>query len=323
MNNLSTSVERVEAVVQPQPGIRERLATWRHHHRQTLLAYTILTPMVIYFVIFTWLPLIFLFVLSFTEWNIIQWPPTFVGLRNYQEVIVEGYYRRVMLNTLVLGSSVLAINLIVGFGTALVLNQQISGRGIFRTIWYLPVIISGAVMAQMMAIFLHPSESGVVNIVLQAVFGLKKPVLWSVNTLWMPIWVIIFTAWRGVGWVVTFFLAGLQSIDPTLYEAAKIDGANGRQLLWYVTIPMMAPIIIFATVTGLIGGLQMWEAPLVLTGGGPQNSTNTLVFSMYRDAFSNLRVGMGTAEAALLLVVLTIGISFQFRFYRRNYLGEK
>jgi len=297
----------------------ERFRRWRFRHRHTLIAYIILSPMAIYFTIFVWLPLIFLFVLSFAEWNIIQWPPVFVGFKNYSKVVSEPYYLRVMLNTLVLGVSVLIINLVVGFGTALILNQRIYGRGVFRTIWYLPVVISGAVMAQMMVIFLHPSEAGVVNLLLKVLFR-AKPVLWTRSVTWMPIWVVVFTSWRGIGWVVTFFLAGLQSIDPSLYEAAKIDGANSRQLLFHITIPLMVPIIIFATVTGLIGGLQMWEAPLVMTGGGPENSTNTLVFSMYRDAFSNLSVGLGTAQAVILLLILTVGIGLQLRFYRQTYL---
>jgi len=299
-------------------SVFERFRVWRFRHRQPLIAYVILTPMVLYFIIFVWLPLIFLFVLSFAEWNIIQWPPVFVGFKNYGKVVMDPYYLRVILNTIILGGAVLAINLVVGFGTALVLNQQIRARGVFRTIWYLPVVISGAVMAQMMVIFLHPSESGVINLLLKMVLGIK-PVLWPLSTIWMPVWVVVFTAWRSVGWVVTFFLAGLQSIDPVLYEAAKIDGANGRQVLWYITIPLMVPIIIFATVTGLIGGLQMWEAPLIMTGGGPGNSTNTMVFSMYRDAFSNLSVGLGTTQAAILLLILTIGIGLQLSFYRRTY----
>ena len=299
-------------------SVLERFRIWRFRHRHTFTAYVILSPMVLYFTIFVWLPLIFLFVLSFSEWNIIQWPPVFVGARNYVKVVADPYYRQVIGNTIILGVSVLAINLIVGFGTALVLNQSIRARGVFRTIWYLPVVISGAVMAQMMVIFLHPSESGVINLLLKTVFGVK-PVLWPRSDTWMPAWVVIFTSWRGVGWVVTFFLAGLQSIDPVLYEAARIDGANRRQLMFHITIPLMLPVIIFATVTGLIGGLQMWEAPLLMTGGGPSNVTNTLVFSMYRDAFSNLSVGLGTTQAAILLLVLTVGIGLQLSFYRRTY----
>ena len=298
--------------------LSERFRVWRFRNRNTITAYAILTPMAIYFTIFLWLPVVFLLGLSLMEWNVIQWPPTFVGWKNFTTILEDPYYHRVGLNTVVLGTSVLLINLIVGFGVALLLNQSIAGRGLFRTIWYLPVILSGAVMAQMMIVFVHPSDAGVLNVLLKTLFGIK-PILWTRHTTWMPIWVIVFTVWRGIGWVITFFLAGLQSIDPTLYEAAKIDGANSRQLLRYITIPQMTPIILFVTVTGLIGGLQIWEAPLVLTTGGPENSTNTLVFSMYRDAFSDLQMGLGSAQAALLLLVLTLGISVQLRFYRRYY----
>jgi multiple sugar transport system permease protein len=171
-------------------------------------------------------------------------------------------------------------------------------------------------MAQMFAIFLSPSKEGAVNLVLRALFDIK-PLLWPRDQTWMPIWVIVFTVWRGIGWVVVFFLAGLQSIQPVLYEAAEIDGANGWQKLIHVTIPQMRPIILFVTVTGLVGGLQMWEAPLLMTGGGPENVTNTLVFSMYRSAFADMQVGLGTAQAAILLLVMAVGIALQFRYYRR------
>jgi len=295
-----------------------RIRTWRNRNRATITAYTILTPMIVYFTVFVWLPVIFLFVLSMMQWNIVQWPPHFVGLENYRKILEDPYYHKVIFNTFFLGLSVLILNIVIGFSAALLLNQQIVGRGVFRTIWYIPAILSGAVMAQMMLVFLLPTSGGVMNMLMNTIFGMD-PVLWQRSTTWMPIWVIVFTVWRGIGWTVIFFLAGLQSIDPTLYEAAKIDGANSPQLLRYITIPQMVPILLFVTVTGLIGSLQIWEAPLVLTGGGPENSTNTLVFSMYRDAFSNLDVGKGVAQAAMLLLVLTVGIGFQLRQYRRTY----
>lgn len=304
----------------PEAPVRrlERLNNWRHRHRDTLLAYTILTPMTVYFLFWTWLPVIFLFILSLHKWNIIQWPPTYVGLANYEKIFSDPYYVRVLFNTLVLGVSAVVINLVVGFAVALLLNQRIRGRGMFRTIWYIPAILAGAVMAQVMATFLLPSEGGVVNTILRVIFG-APPVLWPRETFWMPVWVVVFACWRSIGWVVIFFLAGLQSIDPTLYEAAKIDGANSPQLLRFITIPQMIPIILFVSVTGIIGGLQMWEAPMVMTGGAPENSTNTLVFSMWRDAFADLKVGHGTAQAAILLLVLSVGIGFQLRYYRRYY----
>jgi multiple sugar transport system permease protein len=302
---------------EPEPFI-ERLGRWRYRHKSTITAYTILTPMLIYFVAIVWVPVILLFILSTMHWNIIQWPPNFVGLENYRKILVDPYYQRVFQNTVVLGLASLLINVIGGFSVALLLNQQIVGRGIFRTIWYIPAILSGAVMAQMMLVFLLPTSGGVMNMVLHIFLGMD-PVLWQRNTLWMPIWVIVFVVWRGIGWTVIFFLAGLQSIDPALYEAAKIDGANGPQLLRYITVPQMVPIFLFVTVTGLIGSLQQWEAPMLLTSGGPENSTITLVYSMYKDAFSNLDVGKGVAQAAVLLLALSVGIGFQLRYYQKLY----
>jgi multiple sugar transport system permease protein len=315
---MATNTKQIASDSQPSLSRSQRFRAWRYRNRGTVTAYTILTPMLIYFVVLVWLPVIFLFVLSLMQWNIVEWPPHFVGLLNYRKIIQDPYYHQVIRNTVVLGTTVLAINIVVGFSVALLLNQQIVGRGIFRTIWYIPAVLSGAVMAQMMLVFLLPTKGGVLNMLLSTFAGMDA-VLWQRDTTWMPIWVIVFTVWRGIGWTVIFFLAGLQSIDPALYEAAKMDGANNPQLLRYITIPQMVPILLFVGVTGIIGSLQIWEAPLVLTGGGPENSTMTLVFSMYRDAFSNLDVGKGVAQAAMLLLVLTLGIGVQLRYYRRLY----
>ena len=305
--------------VNESTSLAHRFGRWRHHHRQTITAYTILTPMMIYLVVFVWLPLVFLFGLSFTQWNIISWPPRFVALDNYRQFIGDSYYRGAVVTTFKLGVSVLLLNVIGGFAVAVLLNGPIRGRWMFRTLWYVPAVLSGAVMAQAMAIFLYPDEHGVVNMILGKLLGIE-PVRWLWRTDWMPVWVVLFASWRSIGWVIIFFLAGLQAVDPMLYEAARIDGANRLQLLWHITVPSLTPVFIFVSVTGLIGALQMWEAPLVLTAGGPQNSTMTMVYAMYVDAFDNLMMGMGTAQAAILLLMLVLGIGFQFRFYKQYYL---
>jgi ABC-type sugar transport system permease subunit len=132
----------------------------------------------------------------------------------------------------------------------------------------------------------------------------------------MPFWVIAFTIWRGIGYNVVFFLAGLQAVDPALHEAARVDGANRWQGFWYITVPQIAPITLFVIVTGLVGSLQIWEAPLILTLGGPDNTTNTLVYSIYKDAFSSLSVGMAATQSLLLLVVLTVLSGLNLRLFR-------
>jgi ABC-type sugar transport system permease subunit len=304
-------------VARPAETWQEGFRRWRWRHRHVLLAYTILTPILIYFVLFTWVPIIVLGIFSFTEWNIVQWPPDFVGLKNYVQIFTDPYYHKVMLVTVTLGLATLVLNMGIGMTVALLLNEKIKGRGIFRTIWYLPVVISGAVMAQTLAVFLYPGQNGVVNSLLGLV-GLPS-VIWTQSTFWMPVWVVLFSVWRGVGGVVIFFLAGLQSIDPILYEAARVDGANRQQSFRNITIPQLAPITLFVFVTQCVGALQMWEAPLVLTFGGPDNSTRTMVYSLYSDAFGNLTMGLATAQSVILLIVLVALSAFNLRVFRVRY----
>jgi ABC-type sugar transport system permease subunit len=295
-------------------GVASPAGSWRWKHRQAITAYAILTPIVLYLLIFTWVPILVLAVISLTSWNIVQWPPTFVGLANYLDIFTDPYYQRIIRTTVTFALIVLALELGVGFGIALLLNQKLRGRAVFRTIWYLPVIISGAVLAQTLAVFLYPARFGALNSIL-GLFG-QEPIIWTRSEFWMPFWIIMFSFWRGVGTVVIFYLAGLQSIDATLYEAAQVDGANRWNLFRHITIPQLAPVTLFVFMTGLIRSLQIWEAPLVLTFGGPNNSTRTLVYSMYSDAFGNLQMGLAAAESVLLLLVLMSLSGLNLRFLR-------
>jgi ABC-type sugar transport system permease subunit len=127
---------------------------------------------------------------------------------------------------------------------------------------------------------------------------------------------ILFSFWRGVGVSVIFFLAGLQSVDPALYEAAQVDGADRWRLFRHITIPQLAPVTFFVFVTRLVLALQIWEAPLVLTFGGPNNATRTAVYSMYADAFGNLTMGLAAAESIALLVVLMVLSVVNLRYLR-------
>jgi ABC-type sugar transport system permease subunit len=298
----------------PPASLGERWRVWRWKNRQTVLAFTILTPLFLYLLLFTWVPIMVMAALSVTEWNIVRWPPTFVGFDNYIEIFTTAYYQKVIGTTVLFGVIVLCLELGVGFGIAMMLNEKIKGRAVFRTIWYLPVVISGAVLAQTLAVFLYPAKIGALNSILD-LFG-AGPVIWTRSEFWMPFWVVMFSFWRGVGGVVIFFLAGLQAIDVSLYEAAQVDGANRWKLFQHITIPQLAPVTLFVFMTSLVRTLQTWEAPLVLTFGGPNNSTRTLVYSMYSDAFGNLAMGMAAAESMILLVVLMTLSGINLRVFR-------
>src|SRR3990172_8381863 len=297
----------------------ERLRRWYRHRRDTVVAWTFLTPMVIYFLIMTFIPLGFLIVVSFMEWNIIT-PPQWVGLRNIQKVFSsfdDWFYPKVIGRTFLYAIAILVLNIAGGFFIALVLNQNIKGKGIFRTMWYLPSVFSGAVVALLIRIYLAGSSVGVLNMIIQKFGG--EPVDWINDQLWMPIIGVLFVVWQGIGFPVIFFLAGLQGIDENLYDAARIDGANDVQLLRYITIPQMTPVLLFISVTGMIGSMQMWEVPKIISAGGPNNLTYTLVYSIQNDSFAALDMGMGTAQSLVLFLMLLVFIGWQLNNYRKQY----
>lgn len=296
-----------------------RLQRWYRHNRDAIIAWTFLTPMVIYFLFMTFIPLGFLIGVSFTEWNIIS-PPRWIGLANIAKVLSDFdhyFYLKVIGRTILYAIAILTLNIGGGFFIALLLNQQIKAKGVFRTMWYLPSVFSGAVVALLLKIYLAGSSVGVLNMVIGR-FGIQ-PVDWINSTFWMPIIGVLFAVWQGIGFTVIFFLAGLQGIDENLYDAAKIDGANNVQLLRYITIPQMVPMLLFISVTGMIGSMQMWEVPKIISAGGPANMTYTLVYSIQNDSFAALDMGLGTAQSLVLFLMLLVFIGWQLNQYRKQY----
>ena len=299
-----------------EPG---RFRIWARRHRDAIVAWTFLGPMVLYFVIMTFVPMAFLVVVSFTRWNLIS-PPEWAGLDNLKIIFSDyqdWFYLKVIGRTVLYGVVILILNIVGGFSIALLLNQDIRFKGVFRTMWYLPGIFSGAVIALLLKIFLQGSSYGILNMIGER-FGMQ-PIDWVRDPFWMPIITVVYVVWQGIGFPVIFFLAGLQGVDENLYDAAKIDGANNFQLLRYITIPQMVPVLLFISVTGLIGSMQMWEVPRLITGGGPDNVTYTLVWSIQNDAFGALEMGLGTAQSLVLFVLLLAFIGWQLNNYRKQY----
>ena len=296
-----------------------RFQRWYRRNREAVIAWSFLTPMVIYFLIMTFVPLIFLFAISFTEWNLIS-PPQWVGFRNIAKVLSSfdnWFYPKIIARTFLYAIGILTLNIVGGFFIALVLNQNIKGKGFYRTMWYLPSVFSGAVMALLLAKYLAGSNQGVFNMLLGN-FGIE-PVDWVRSPFWAPVIALIFPVWQGIGFTVIFFLAGLQGVDENLYDAGRIDGANDFQLLRYITIPQMAPVLLFISVTGLIGSMQMWEVPKLITFGNPNYATYTLVYSIQQDSFAALDMGLGTAQSLVLFLMLLVFIGWQLNQHRKQF----
>ena len=309
----------IRAPAVPPASTRERFRRWRFRNRHSVEGWTILTPILIYYAIFFLVPVISSLALSFTKWSGLSGAPEWVGVNNYQRFLNDPMYRQVLANTVIFAVSILVLQTALGFLIALMLNTKVLGRGLYRAAWYVPTLTTAAIMAQVAAVFISPSD-GVINTVLRQ---LGNPgVIFYMQVDWMRTIIIVYSVWRGVGGPMILYLAGLQGIHPELYEAAQVDGASGIQLLRYITLPLLAPMTIFVLVTGIIGTAQVFEAVMFLSKGGPGNQTNVIMLQIYQDAFSNASIGMASAGAIMLGLILLIFSLFNIRIMSRGRVGE-
>jgi multiple sugar transport system permease protein len=268
--------------------------------REEITAYLLISPWIIGFLIFTVGALIFSLAISFYQTDLLS-PARFIGLGNYQEMFFgdELFWKALRVTSLyTLGVVPLQVGL--GLIIALLLNQRVVGLGIWRTIFYLPSVVSGVAVAMIWIWFFHP-DFGLFNAIL-ANFGIQGP-SWLYSEKWALPSLVLMGVW-GVGPGMLIFLAGLQGIPRELYEAAQIDGAGaGRQFL-YITLPMISPQILFNTVMGIIGSYQVFTASFVMTQGGPNNATLTMVLYLYRRGFLMARFGYASALAWVLFAII-------------------
>lgn len=271
-------------------------------YRQEFWAWVFLAPGLLYFLIFLILPLLASIYVSFTDWDIMT-PPEWVGIANYQELLQNEIIRRSIFNTFYYAIVTIPITIALGLVIALALNRAFFGRTVFRVLYYLPVVISAAATA-LLWIWIFQSQVGLLNHVLKA---LDLPTQnWLTSPKYaMP--VIMWTGiWQSLGWSVVVFLAGLQGIPEIYYEAGKIDGANGRQLFRHVTWPLLAPTTLFVFVILIIGSLQVFGTVLIMTDGGPLNSTTVIVHQVYINAFQYLRMGYASAMGIILFLFILL-----------------
>jgi multiple sugar transport system permease protein len=207
----------------------------------------------------------------------------------------------ILFNTLFFSLIILVVQTVFAFFIAVLLNEKIFGRGVFRAIYYLPTLTSAAITAQVFIAFISPYD-GVFNAILKAMG--QDIVIWTISTPWMRAFIIFFSIWRGLGSPVVLFLAALQGVHREIYEAAKVDGATWWDQLLYLTVPLLRPMIIFVVVTSMIASFQIFESVLLISKGGPSNTTNVMLLQIYNDAFVNTRLGLAAAGSIITAIVL-------------------
>jgi multiple sugar transport system permease protein len=250
---------------------------------------------------------------SLQDWNLIR-DADFIGLDNYRELWGDDAFHRALKNTLYYLVGYLPLVLVGGLGLALLVNSKVKGVALFRAIYFLPVVTSWVVVALLWKWLLNPSD-GLVNWGL-GLIGIDGPGWWTSRTWAMPS-VILASAWKDLGFVMIILLAGLQSIDESLYEAAKIDGAGAWQRLRNITIPMLTPSLFFVIVISLINGFQVFDQVWVMTEGGPAGSSSVVVEQIVKNTFSYGRAGYASAMSVVLFVIILAVTAVQIRTQKR------
>ena len=286
--------------------------------REALTGYLLISPNLIVFGVFMLLPLVLTFVISTQETSGLG-PAEWVGLGNYTELVSDGIFWRSLINTIGYAAVTVPLGLALGLAVAMLLNNAVWLRDVMRTIYYLPVVISG-VAAGLIAQWMFNENIGVVNELLSVV-GLG-PVSWQSSPIWAMTSVVLLTLWVGIGFNMVVYLAALQGIPREYYDASAVDGANSVQQFRHVTLPGLGTATVFLAVYGVILSFQAFDLIYILTGGGPGNATEVLGTYAYEQAFSARERGYGAAIGVVLYLLLVVVLGVQFWISRRRNPGE-
>lgn len=277
--------------------------------REEVEAFLFLTPWILGFLIFLVGPLLASVYLSLTEYNILR-PVQFIGLENFEQLFLRDdlFWQSLRVTAIYTFASVPLI-VALGYAVALLLNQDVWGLSMWRTIFYMPAVVSGVAVAVMWLWVFHP-DMGIVNNGLRLI-GIAGP-RWFGSPDWALATLILTSLW-GIGGGMVIYLAGLQGVPTHLYEAAELDGAGAWHRFLHVTLPMTTPVIFFNLLMGIIASWQVFTSAFVITDGGPANSTLFLVLYLYRQGWSYFKMGYASAIAWVLFFIILIFTLVVFR----------
>lgn len=278
--------------------------------RENLRGWGILAPIILYYFIFGIIPMIILFRYSFYQDDLFK-GQVFVGLGNYIKILTDSNYYLLFLATLLIAVFTIGLSLVLGMLIAVAVTQPLRGRSVYRTIYYIPVVISMAVVAQIANVWLSYND-GTFNNILN-LLGIQS-VNWKLSTFWMYFWIIFICVWKGLGATVILLVAGLNAIPPELYEAAELDGAGAVTKFFKITLPQLRPMLVFVMITSIIGAFNIFEPVQLISQGGPDGTTKVILFQIYNEAFQNGNYGMGSAIAVVVLILLMILTILNMRF---------
>lgn len=282
-------------------------------------AWVLIMPAFLGTLVFIIIPVIGSFTISLTRWNLIS-PPKFVGFDNYIQLLSDNLFYDVLLTTIIYAICVVIFSITLPLVLAVALNEKIKGLTAFRTAYFLPVITPMVVAAIVWSWIFDPNN-GILNFLL-SYLGVNHPPLWLFDSHWALIAIIIVSVWKNLGYNMVIFLAGLQGIPQSLYEAADIDGASTLNKLWHVTIPMLTPTIFFVCIMSTISSFQVFDLIYLMTEGGPENSTMVIVYWLFKNAFEFFKIGYASSIAYVLFIIILILTLIQWKLRKKWVMFE-
>lgn len=287
----------------------------KSRHREIRAGLLFITPWIIGFLVFTLLPIIQSLYYSFTEYKVFTHSFKYVGAANFAYMVKDDVFKVSLYNTLYTVILGVTVSTFVALASAILMdNKRLKGLSVFRVVFFIPTLVPLIINCILWLWILQP-DIGLINTILKAL-GISNPPGWLASPTWSKPALILMMIW-GCGGQVIIYLAGLQDVPVSLYESASLDGANFMQRTLHITVPMIAPVMLYNVVTAVIGVFQWFAEPLVMTEGGPSNSTLFYSLYLYQNAFQFFKMGYASAMAWVLLVICMAIIFLLFKGLNR------
>jgi multiple sugar transport system permease protein len=301
------------AIATPRPQAPAgRGGDWRRAFRKYLPAYLFLAPNFLGVLVFIAFPVFFALYMSFQDWNGVT-PPRFVGLGNFHELFSDPIVWRTLKNTAVYTLLTVPTGVVFSLGVAVLLHQRVRGLALFRSAMFIPVVTSALAVAVIWK-WIFDYDNGLINDVLSLLNLNQIP--WLGDPTWAMIGLAIMGVWQGFGLTAVILLAALQGVPTSLLEAAAIDGAGAWRRFWSITLPLIAPAMLFVTITSFIASFQVFAQVYYMTAGGPNYGTYVMNFLVYQRAFQQNRFGSASALAYILFAIIFVVTMVQLRLGR-------
>lgn len=282
--------------------------------RKATAAWIFLLPSFMGFIIFSAIPIISSLGLSFTEWDTISGPPKFLGIKNYVDILKSEELWAVLGHTLYFIVLYIPLILIISIAVANLLNTNFKGVGVYRIIYFIPVLTSW-VAGSLVWKWLLSDEYGPINALLGYV-GIDGPA-WLQDQTWAIPGIVMASLWKDMGYFSLILLGGLQSINPVYYEAAEVDGATGWERFIKITLPLLSPTLLFVLIITIINSFQLFPQVMIMTQGGPHGATQVMVERIYTYAFKYYKMGYASAYSWILFVIIFAVTLIQMRLQER------